>query len=280
VKFPVFIFGTQRSGTTLLSRVLSAHPKVIIQNETTLKAIFGHGYSKSKLVREIASRVKIPAGETLERVLEKNPGMVWGLKDPQLTEYIGELRQFLGDSKFIIIIRDGRAVANSYIENRWGLGTNVYTGAMRWKREVEAQEAFIREKPEDFLQIRYEDLVENLETEMKKVCKHIGIEFHPDILEYYRKQSSYKKRPENIHSYSKPDKALSEKWKSKLSKYQIGVIECVADDVLMRYGYTLQGNKVSVGWMHRVYYQIHQLIIGELQLQYQWRKSKHKTVKN
>ncbi len=273
MKTPIFIMGTQRSGTTLLTRVLSAHPTMFIQNEAHLPTIFRHGSDKKKIIQGIKEQVEFLRGVPFSELVPDEDKMVWGLKDPQLTEYIDDLKGFLADTKFIIIVRDGRGVTNSYMENKWGLGTNAYTGALRWKREVEQQEAFMQEAPEKFLYIRYEDLVADLEGTIKKVCSHLEIEFHPSLLEYDKSQSHYVKRRENAHTYSKPNKALAEKWQKKLTPFEINVIEHVAGDTLKRNGYELVGSPIKLSALQRFYFNLHQKIIGEIQIQYRWRKS-------
>jgi len=50
MKAPIFIMGTQRAGTTLLTRIMSAHPQMFVQNELDLPEIFGHQRSKAELI--------------------------------------------------------------------------------------------------------------------------------------------------------------------------------------------------------------------------------------
>ncbi|MDO3722577.1 sulfotransferase [Marinobacter sp. chi1] len=270
---PFFVMGTQRSGTTLLTRALSAHPEVFVQNEINLHNVFGKNYNKEKLISEIEARVIDDANISVKDLFEQDKTKIWGLKDPQLTEHIEELRQFLQDTLFIVIVRDGRGVTNSYIENKWGLGTNPYTGAQRWKREVEQQEAFINEAPERFLYIRYEDLVYDLKSSMEKVCRHLGVDFHPNILQYDMQRSYYQKMRENIHTHRKPDPNLAEKWRKTLTPFEIGVIEMVAGDTLQRHGYELCGPEVNLNKRQILFYRLHQKIIGEIQLRYRWRRA-------
>ncbi len=273
ISTPIFILGTQRSGTTLLTRILSAHPSIYIQNEIDLPSVFGRGLDKNGIIHAIADCVEQDEGVPIRKLLAESPGMIWGLKDPQLTEHIDELRPFLPDTRFLVIVRDGRGVTNSYMENKWGLGTNVYTGAQRWRREVEQQEAFMKEAPERFLYLRYEDLVDDTQGTVRKVCDHLGVDFDPGILDYHKRESYYQVKRENVHTHRKPDKTLTEKWKRKLSRFQVGVIEAVAGDTLERHGYPLQSEPVTLNRWQIAYYRIHQKIIGEIQLQYRWRKS-------
>ncbi|MBW8191626.1 sulfotransferase [Neiella marina] len=270
---PVFIMGTQRSGTTLLTRVLSAHPSIFIQNELDLPKVFANSSSNEAVINGIKKQLYIEAETDLNEKIGQQPDLLWGLKDPQLTEYIDVLRGFLPESKFIIIVRDGRGVTNSYMENKWGLGTNAYYGAQRWKREVEEQLAFMAERPGCFLFIRYEDLIDNLENELQKVCDFLGKDLSDKMLNYDQQASDFGKQRENINTFKKPDKKLAEKWKNRLSKFEINVVEHVAGDLLEQLGYARVGKKIALSWLHLFYFKWHQKIIGEIQIQYRWRKS-------
>lgn len=274
---PLFIMGTQRSGTTLLTRILSAHPDIFIQNELDLPKVFADSTSNSSVIKGIRDQVFIETGKKLEDLV--NDQTVWGLKDPQLTEYIDVLRKFLPESKFIVIVRDGRGVTNSYMENKWGLGTNAYYGAIRWKREVMEQLTFMKEMPENFLFIRYEDIVVDLESSIRKVCEFLGQPFATEMLEYDKQASYYNAQRENVNTFKKPDIKLSEKWKSKLSAFEIDVVEHVAGDLLVEMGYEKVGKSISLSKLQLFYFKWHQKIIGEIQIQYRWRKAHWKARK-
>ncbi|BFT29617.1 hypothetical protein D210916BOD24_07930 [Alteromonas sp. D210916BOD_24] len=268
---PLFIMGTQRSGTTLLTRILSAHPDIFIQNELDLPKVFEDSSSNDAVIKGIERQIYIETGADLNSLVGDNT--IWGLKDPQLTEYIEVLRHFLPESKFIIIVRDGRGVTNSYMENKWGLGTNAYCGAQRWKREVEQQLDFMSEMPENFLFIRYEDIVTNLKSTLEQVCEFLQCSLAPEMLEYDKQASYYNVQRENVHTFKQPDKALSEKWKSKLSQFEISVVEYVAGDLLEKLGYTKIGSPITLSRLQLFYFKWHQKIVGEIQIQYRWRQA-------
>lgn len=268
---PLFIMGTQRSGTTLLTRILSAHPDIFIQNELDLPKVFEDSSSTDSVIEGIKRQIFIENGSSLDDLVGEKT--LWGLKDPQLTEYVEVLRKFLPESKFIIIVRDGRGVTNSYMENKWGLGTNAYCGAQRWMQEVNEQLNFMAQMPGNFLFIRYEDLVTDLKATLGQVCEFLECPLAPEMLEYDKQESYYNVQRENVHTFKKPDKRLSEKWKSKLSHFEISVVEKVAGDLLEKLGYAKVGSPVKLSKLQLLYFRWHQKIIGEIQIQYRWRKA-------
>lgn len=269
--WPLFVMGTQRSGTTLLTRILSAHKDIFVQNEAELPSIFDGEKSPKILVNKIKAELTRHDNINIDEFIQ-NGCKVWGLKDPQLTEYIDVLKDFLPDSKFIIILRDGRGVTNSYMENKWGLGTNAYTGAIRWKNEVTQQLAFMKTMPENFFFIKFEDMLQDLESSMKAACSFLNVEFDAEMLNYNKKESYYEIKKENMHTFKKPDMLLTKKWQQKLSVHEIDVIEHVAGDMLDDFGYQRVGKPIKISKLQKAYYKCHQAIIGEIQLQYKWRR--------
>lgn len=273
MKAPIFVLGTQRSGTTLLCRMLSAHPDIFIQNELNVRQMFSADYARKDIVGAIKRLIQEDHGKSLELILEQSNKSVWGLKDPELTYHLHDLEKFLPESKFIVIVRDGRAVTNSYMENKWGLGTNVYTGAQRWLNEVELQVAFKKKHRESVYFLRYEDLVMRPAEELRKLLEFLAVSFHEDVLQYSQKSSFYHKTRENQNTYRKPDIKLANKWQGKLSSRQKDIVESVAGVMLSKFDYPVSGVKYKIGVLEKIYYLTQQKIIGELQIQYRWRLS-------
>lgn len=275
----LFILGTQRSGTTLLTRILSSHSDYFAQNEgMPVSNIF----SSAGTIEEIATNFnkqfcKSHNGESINDFLQRKNIKSWCYKDPQLTEYLESLELIINaykyETKFVLIVRDARGVVNSYIDNKWGLGTNVYTGALRWKQEVQEQLNFMEKHPDLCLLIRFEDLLQNMESSIRAICNHINLEYVPSMLEYHQEKAEYKEKRENINTHRKPDSAIAQKWKKSLSQREIEIIEYVTKDELHRLGYEVSSNKVSISALEKIYYLTHQKIIGEIQLQYRWRKA-------
>lgn len=275
----LYILGTQRSGTTLLTRILSSHPNYYAQNEEMhIKRIFSSIKSiddvKKNFNNEFLRKV---SGDPINDFLKKNGLKAWAYKDPQLTEYMDCLELIIKESKtapkFILIVRDARGVVNSYIDNKWGLGTNAYTGALRWRREVREQLNFMEKYQDLFLLIRFEDLLQNMEESIRAICKHVDLEYVASMLQYYQKKANYKEKRENINTYKKPDNAIAQKWRQSLSQKEIDIIEHVAKDELLHLGYKISNNHIEISKLKKLYYMTHQKVIGEIQLGYRWRKA-------
>lgn len=268
----IILLGTQRSGTTLLTRMLSAHSAIFIQNEISVEKIFFGQPSTNEINARCNEQIELRHGLSIPQLLENENKKLWGFKDPQLTEHLDELVPFLKTTKFITIVRDPRGVVNSYIDNKWGLGTTAYTGALRWKNEVAAQEQFMKLAPEQCLYIRYEDLVSNQEETLKTVCKHLEIEFEDSLLNYHKKKANFKLNASNINTNTGANKHFSTRWKDELSHRQVSEIEFVTKDLLIKNGYELTTSAKQPNWLRRALYNIHQTIVGEYQIQYQLKK--------
>ena len=266
---PIFLLGTQRSGTTLLTRILSSHPLLYIQNELPMDGLFSGSLDKENLLGRIVTKISNMHGVSLPIESDKEP--IWGWKEPLLTYKLDTLRNCFPDSKYILIIRDGRGVVSSYMDNRWGLGTTAYTGALRWQKEVALQMAFAEKMQGLCLTIRFEDLLQNLPEVLVQLCEFIGIEFSAQMLEFHNKKLDFQVNRENINTTKPADQLHIYKWRKALSAREIALIELVASQELEANGYTLDRDTISPSWLELFYYRIHQKIVGELQLQYKWK---------
>jgi hypothetical protein len=131
----------------------------------------------------------------------------------------------------------------------------------------------MKNNPDLILLIRFEDLLQNMESTIRTVCDHIDLEYVPSMLQYHQKKAEFKKKRENKNTNRKPDNSIAQKWMKSLSQREIDIIEHITKDELLRLGYEVSNNYVSISEIEKLYYQIHQKIIGEIQLQYRWRKA-------
>jgi len=268
---PVFLIGTQRSGTTLLCQMLTAHPDVFIKNELPVRSVFKPEYDRDQIKEKVSYFVEKRYGLGIEALLKKEKKSIWGLKDPELTNYLDCLEKFLPEARFIVITRDPRAVVNSYIRNKWGLGTNAYTGAQRWLQETTVQLEFLKKYPDHVLQIRYEDLVMSQRSTLDKVCRFIGVPLTDAMMQYGSKTSFIKKGRENLKTFEALDPKMTNKWEKELTGRQISIVESICRDTLEKLAYEGKFTPVNVSKMEALYYRSHQAVVGEIQIQYRWR---------
>lgn len=264
------VMGTQRSGTTMLSKALSAHRELYVHNETHLPGLLRGVDGDAEL---LADRLKefLRFGAT-HNTMGKGAQLL-GLKDPQWTEHMQEVELAMKFCRALIIIRDPRGVVNSYIHNAWGLGTNVFTGAERWRREVRLQCDLHRRYPDTTMLIRYEDLVAGLEDRLREVCSFLGVEFDPEMLNYHNKDY-VQMSPESRHINSRPDSALAERWRSDLSDRQVAIVESLCEHDMCELDLTVEQPPLRVGRLEALYYRAHQAVLGELQLRQQLRRAR------
>jgi hypothetical protein len=268
---PFFVFGCGRSGTSLLTRMLDAHAGIAVPYESHLyNRIYpllrpgldlGRESTRRRLVAEILRTApfrKWSPRPSLEGTLAaiRRPGFHgivqalfegwtaargksrWGEKTPQHTLHWREILDGFPDLKVLHLVRDGRDVALSFYEAPFG-PKHIFQAASRWTRALAAAEAAREALPADaFLVIRYEDLVERTEEELRRICAFLGEPFDEEMLAFHRKAVSYPTDKRNSTWLQRPVRIDErEKWRTRLTAREQRIFEALAGDELERYGY-------------------------------------------
>jgi tetratricopeptide (TPR) repeat protein len=197
---PVFVVGLPRSGTTLVEQVLASHPQVQGAGELqdvhnifqTLPELVGQSAgdmfdalhaltpeSARKAARRYVERLDALAPARAVRVVDKMPDNI---------RLIGLIALLWPNAKVIVCDRDPRDVAVScrqtdFVSIRW---TNDWEHIARRFAEHRRIVAHWRQtQPIRWLDVRYEDLVGDLEGHARRLIDFLGLDWDPACLEFY-----------------------------------------------------------------------------------------------
>jgi hypothetical protein len=161
----------------------------------------------------------------------------WGDKTPPYTRHMPVLREMFPDAQFVHVIRDARDCVQSMLRRKYDLGIyNTCTAAEIWRMFVDAGQASARAFGADVCyELKYENLLVNPETELRRICDFLGEEFSPDMVNF-RGPSTPGKTPLLTKSLQTSN---SEKWRQTMSVRQQKLVEAVAGEALERNGYPL-----------------------------------------
>lgn len=205
---PVFIIGFPRSGTTLLDSILRGHPDVAVAEESD--AVSRMVDRMATMAADPLSHLPVLSRSELQQLRQlyldclstRLPGAAPGarLVDRFALNiiYTGEICRMFPDARFILVLRhpadcvlscflqaftESPANANFHdLEDAASLYDRVFS---LWRQYEDVL------KPAR-LEIRYEDVVADLETAVRPVLDFIGVPWHPDLLDYQR---SARERP-------------------------------------------------------------------------------------
>lgn len=270
------ILGNPRSGTTLLRLMLSAHSKVIVPPEAGFAVWLYENWSGSFslpcYVDKLLATKKIESWQLdkealLEYLYDQN---ILTLKEAILAtyQYYGDVNgaELLGDKnnfylhhistlkelnpnlKYIHLIRDGRDVACSYLElmkksysSEYApkLATKVSEIASEWSDNNQLiSQALIEQQ---FILVRLEDLIEQPQMELEKICKFLGVDREKQMLDFYSKTENFE--PSEYDEWkSKNKKPLindNYKYRSILPVEDILEFNTVAKESILKFGYEL-----------------------------------------
>jgi len=168
----------------------------------------------------------------------------WGDKTPYYILHLDTLLEMFPDAQFIHLIRDGRDCALSMLERKWDLQIfNIYHAAYTWNRYVTAGQDFGQRHPECYFEIRYEDILNQPELSMGRLCDFLGIQFDDSVVNFRKSRGTGGKTP----LLSKPlQKSNQEKWKGRMSDKQLEVFESLAGPALTKCGYELACHDPSI----------------------------------
>lgn len=110
---------------------------------------------------------------------------LWVNKTPGIPRFIPELRQCLGPCRMVLLIRNGREVVRSASHLGWARAIEL---AEWWKVLIEETRAKAAPHPAEYLEMRYEHLVQNPEAEVDRLLSFMGLEpvGHQLVDEYRR----------------------------------------------------------------------------------------------
>ncbi|MDD5260459.1 MAG: sulfotransferase [Methylacidiphilales bacterium] len=209
----VFIVGTARSGTTWLQRLVSSHPGCHTGEEShlfyfhivpQLKAFWKGGNDQKPVglytyMRESEFREFLKAQiHSLLAVIGKEvrPGEYFIEKTPLHVLCLEEIRRFLPKAKIIHLVRDPRDVVASFLAASRGWGKfwaprNSFRAASLWVLCAGAAREYKRKFRDPlFYELRYEDLLADTPSELRKIVDFIGLRWNEkDILKTVNRNS-------------------------------------------------------------------------------------------
>lgn len=273
---PVFIIGSGRSGTTLMRSMLVAGGQIAIPAETQIVHMLPVKYHLNRgLSWEDQTRILIASFEShpnfplwqvnlaeayrkmlalpenersLARIINEvyftygaqafPEAHVWGDQSPIHTFYLPYIKGVFPKARFMHLLRDGRDVVSSMVTKHGD--DYLFEAVLRWKTSLKRINRFQRElSPDQYIEVRYENLVCEPEPSLQKVCTFIGIEYTLRMLDYWKLPSTIEHKYKSFHqNLGKPVFSSSiGKWKESLNQQQQDyVIRNLADD-LNKLGY-------------------------------------------
>ncbi len=209
------IVGCPRSGTTLLAVMLDSHPQLAMPPETAflpeLKVLAGKegaalrrdffallttdrwgvsnwndvGIDKDAYWRRLCTLQTFSVTGGL-RVLygmyaDSYGKHLFGEKTPADTHCMPQIEAYLPEARFIHIVRDPRDVVLSL--RRTTAGRSVEQTSQIWVDMVSLARASAT-SVSHYHEVRYEDLVLDPETELRKICDFLQLDYSSQMLDY------------------------------------------------------------------------------------------------
>src|ERR671917_490473 len=273
----LFIVGCARSGTTLLHRIVDAHPRIPIPPEIHGPSHYFKNQNRlvtPELVSELTehkrfAQFEIP-GEDFEGLLGsgepvpyptflnrvfglygkiKNKPLV-GNKTTSYVRNILELHALWPDAKFVHIIRDGRDVCLSILNWKKADRTAgryasweedpVSTTALWWERKVRtAREAGARLGSSLYYEVRYESLISRPEQECHRLCEFLDVPYDDAMIRF----AEGKTRTDLPNARKTPKKAWLpitsglRNWRTEMPVKDVERFEAAAGNLLEELGY-------------------------------------------
>ncbi len=272
--------GMGRSGTTLLSSILNAHPNVVVPpesffelyldrkyrnvtnwNEQTINRFINDLYIDRpfrliwKVDRNLLYDILCQSPqikhirEAFDRVkmsygnsFNTKEIQLIGSKHPIYSITSERIETVNPDAKFIHIIRDPRGTGCGQIKSF--KKKDAYAVGYQWTQfNINIAELKLRH-PDNYFLIKYENLIKNPEESIKSISQFLEIEYAPQIIENHEDRN-IRDQPISYKRYQRStEQPLNlnkiDEWKRRLTASQIQKIEYATAEEANKYGYQIE----------------------------------------
>ena len=186
--------------------------------------------------------------QVYRQLLDGKPGATHVLdKHPPNAMHVGLIRDFWPNARFIHMIRDGRDVVCSMISaaRKMGYGTTTIASSARSWRDYVAAARKAAEFGDDYLEVRYEDLLRDGASAYTKVLDFCRLPYATEWLESTLAANTFEKmkssrRTGNPEVQSRSEhyrKGRAGTWKEEHSTLDAFEVDREAGDLLRQLGY-------------------------------------------
>ncbi|MBD1390845.1 sulfotransferase [Neiella sp. HB171785] len=219
----IFLMCSERSGSNLITKIFDAHPDVCGPSPSHLAQImvpnlWKYGNLKqswqqltqdtlelfqlknsawrltldNKMIADFAEPGDFPsllsAIYKQERELHGKQHIL--LKENQIYSYASYIRRYFPDAKYLYMMRDPRDMASSWKQG-FAIRGGVVRAARTWKQDQHGYTAMRHEIGADKVPcFSYESLLQQPQQTLQHACALLGIDFHPDMLNFHQKQET------------------------------------------------------------------------------------------
>jgi hypothetical protein len=191
-------------------------------------------------MREIADSPPT-IGSIVERCIRlHDPGAPrWGDKRPAYSGFIGPLLAMFPDAQYINVVRDPRGVAASQLAMGWDSPEIVVPAAVvRWEFSAGRTDHYARGlRPDQLLDIRYEDLVADPHAQVERVLAFAGLAAG-DIVDTMvaGERQGWFVGPHELAAAPVTTAAVA-RWRTRLTPQQVALVEHATAPLMARFGY-------------------------------------------
>jgi hypothetical protein len=286
---PIYIVGTERSGSNLLRVILNAHSRIDVPHPPHIIKYFSaleHRYGDlamdenlARLVKDIGRLLDIhiypwEIDLDIDRVvaearprtlfgafasiqqqhLELSGKARWGNKSTFMIQHVDEILVRDPGARLVWLVRDVRDVAVSSRKSVFSPCHPAHTARLWAEQQREGLALQERLGSESVLRMHYEELLEDPERELRRLCTFLGEEFEPQLLEHASTGAARKgaKLSESWQNTGKPIlRGNSGKWRKGLTAIELASVESEAGELMACLGYEVETERREFGWARR-----------------------------
>ena len=225
-KDPLYLVSIPRSGATLLAALLNSHKHIAMFNEPWFVVIlpkygtFKRRQNVENFVSDLCSTAKrfgVILGDDFKREVTSlsnnsqssfmdgvefflnsylsHAGKArWGIKQPLGYSELPRFVRKIPNLKIIHIVRDPRSTVALRMRGTESKKENLI-GALRfsrsWSKAMSQIDRFRQLHQESYYELRYEYLVVDPTQHLKDICRFLGEEFDPEMLNYFEAKNPY-----------------------------------------------------------------------------------------